>query len=362
MWWGLLRSFFDLDNFSAYRLTGGYPVKSKRMKKRTLGLLIGIAGLLISCSTEVSLEGPWADIPVVYGLLAKNDSAQYIRVEKAFQTSGEEADAVAQRVDSVYYQGIKVYLERVATGQKFLLQRVDANAEGYPRVPGPFTGLPNYVYKISKRSLELKGEERIRLWLERPAAGQEMLAETVVLSDLVPRETSPANPVNMGYDRQVAVSWNTTATAALFELRLVVRYLEKPAGATAFGAKSLVWVLVRNLERSDNTGRMTYSFNGSAFYKYLGERIPSVQGTVRILEGLDLEIYAGGQEFADQWKQGNANVGITSAQWISTYSNISGGRGLFSSRSEVVRPGLQLSASSLDSLRNGIYTRDLNFQ
>ena len=56
-----------------------------------------------------------------------------------------------------------------------------------------------------------------------------------------------------------------------------------------------------------------------------------------------------------------ANTGITSAQSIPTYSNVDGGLGIVTSRYTTVRQGIVLADEALDSLRTGIYTRNLNF-
>lgn len=332
------------------------------MTRNTLPVALLLGWTLISCSTEVDLEGAWEEIPIVYGVLERSDTAHYIRVEKAFQTSGQDAGQVALIPDSIYYKELEVRLERVSTGQQFLLTRVNGVVEGYERTEGAFPGVPNFLYKIRAKDIGLKEEESIRLWMHHPGSANRLLAETRVIGEVTMRETSPSNPVNMGYDRQVAIGWNAGSTASLFELRLVMHYRERLSSAASYEPRKLVWVLVQNLEKTDNSGRLTYSFYGKSFFQYLEESIREVPGIERIFDGIDIEIDAGGQEFADNWHLSNVKVGITSTQWQSNYTNIAGGRGIFSSRAHRIRPGLQLSSVSMDSLRYGIYTRNLNFK
>ena len=57
--------------------------------------LVGFLVVLFfsSCETDVVLEGEWKDIPVVYAFLSIQDTAHYVRVEKAFLQPGGDANA-----------------------------------------------------------------------------------------------------------------------------------------------------------------------------------------------------------------------------------------------------------------------------
>ena len=83
---------------------------------------------------------------------------------------------------------------------------------------------------------------------------------------------------------------------------------------------------------------------------------------VRFFDGFDIYVTGAGEELLEFVRVSQANTGITSAQSIPTYTNVSDGLGIFTSRSQVLRSGLQLNSIALDSLREGIFTRDLNFQ
>lgn len=332
------------------------------MIRQVIGIFLMVA-LASACSTAVQLEGEWKDIPIVYALLSKQDTAHYIRIEKAFLPAGGDATEAAQNPDSLYYPSLVVNLEKVSTGQRFPLVRVDGTLEGYPREAGAFAQAPNYLYKLKADAIRLQGGERLRLWIDRPGNSTPVSAETVILQDLIPRETSPSNPINMGYDRQVGISWTAPAAAQVFEVRLRMHYRESaPGQVTVFTNKVLDWVLVKDLLRTDNTDRVNFSFYGESFYRFLAQELPENPGVRRIFDRMDILISAGGQEFADMLRIARANTGITSSQWTPYYSNISEGRGVFSSRSAAIRQGLQLSAPAMDSLRQGIWTRKLNFQ
>lgn len=324
-------------------------------------LLVGI--FFSACSTEVELEGPWRDIPIVYGFVARQDTAHYLRVEKAFLPRDGDARTVAQLPDSLYYDELLVQLEKLPGGARFSLQRVDGNQEGYPREAGVFAAAPNFLYKIRAADIGLEGGERLRLILNRGEGLPEVTAETVVLQDLILRNTSPASPINMAYDRQVNIAWSAGAEAQLFDVRLVFHYLESlPGQPSELRPRRLEWVLDDALERQNDSERVSLAFPGEAFYIFLGQSLAADSRVIRVFEGIDLQVAAAGVELLELLQVSGAAQGITSFQSVPVYSNLSEGLGIFSSRAYSSRTGLTLNGPSLDSLRDGIHTQMLNFQ
>lgn len=325
----------------------------------SLGLLV------ISCSTDFEVEADWKDIPVVYGLLSVQDTAHYIRVEKAFLQPGGDATKIAQIADSLYYDSkVQVQLRRVSNGQTFTLQRVDGAQEGYPRKEGSFATVPNILYKIKDSDIDLKADEMIQLIINRGETLEPVTAQTTVLGNIVPVETAPPSVVNMGYDRSIPFGWNAPTAAKIFDLRLILHYRESlPGNPTQFENKSLTWILAEHLERSsDNTNRLSYSIEGVEFYKFLQANLQPVSDRIRQFDSFDIQIIGAGQEILEQLRLSEANTGVTSSQTIPIYTNLSEGRGIFSSISTAFRAGITINGVSQDSLRDGIYTRNLNFK
>lgn len=321
--------------------------------------------VLGACSTNFELEADWRDIPVVYGFLSIQDTAHYIRVEKAFLEPGGDATKIAKIADSLYYDAyVQVQLQRVNTGQTFDMQRVNGTLEGYPREDGTFASEPNILYKIRSSEIKLKAGETIRLVINRGEDKEPVTAETVVLSEIVPRESNPFSPVNFGYDRNVSFAWDTDQSAQLFDLRLVLHYFESmPGNPNNLIRKQLNWPLNPEIIR-ENTGssRVDYTIKGEELYKFLQASLEPVNDRIRRFDSFEVQITGVGEELVELLRITRSNSGITGSQAVPVYTNISEGRGIFSSRSMVVRSGLTLNSASLDSLKNGIYTRGLNFQ
>lgn len=318
--------------------------------------------ILSACSTDIELEAEWKDIPVVYGFLSKNDTAHYIRVEKAFLEPGGDALKIAQNPDSLYYgESVQVRLERLSKGEIFDLERVDGNLEGYPREEGVFANRPNYLYKIKANLIKLQERERIRLIIDRGEGTELTEAETAVLEDMSLSDSSPPINVNWAYDRQVTFRWRTGANTRLFDLRLVINIEERePDGASS--ERSLTWVLTDQLENTEGSSQMSFSVIGEDFYKFLAGELEDADAKTRFFKNMEVQVVGGGVELLEFQRVNLANTGITSSQTPPVYTNLSEGRGIFSSRTQATRKGLNISSLSRDSLRNGIHTKHLNFQ
>lgn len=316
----------------------------------------------LSCETNFTLAGPWKDIPVVYGWLSLQDEDHYIRVEKAFLEPGGNAEDIAQIPDSLYYDpSVQVFLEKVNSGQRYVLERIDGQERGLVREDGPFATSPNILYTIPAETIQLRGGERIRLLIDRGAGLDPVTGETRILDDLVLRENNPVSPVHMSYDRQVTFVWNVGEAARIFNVQLIIRYRETDSRNGSSEEKELSWVLSDDLVRTEDAARVSLSIMGEEFYAFLGDNLDANPALQRDFLGMDFQVIAGGEEFLEIKTISEANSGLTSAQAIPFYTNLSEGRGIFSSRSTAVRPGLQLTGLSLDSLREGRYTRNLGF-
>ncbi|MBK9961304.1 MAG: hypothetical protein IPP06_08195 [Saprospiraceae bacterium] len=136
------------------------------MKIRILFTIYGIL-LFSACSEDFVLTEPWKDIPVVYGLINRVDSAQYIRVEKLFVDENIPAVDMAKVADSIYYKNAKVYLINLTSKREVELKKVDGTSEGYPRNSGPFVQVPNILYKLKTSQLQMAGGDSILLKIDR---------------------------------------------------------------------------------------------------------------------------------------------------------------------------------------------------
>jgi hypothetical protein len=335
------------------------------MKKSLVITLLAGFILLNSCSNDLDVAAPWKDIPVVYGLLNIKDGAHYIRVEKAFLDPTANAFDIARNPDSLYYDNATVQLQRVSNGQVFTLQRVDGDQEGLPREPGVFAESPNYLYKINANQIGLKGGENIKIMVDRGNGSPVVTGEAVMLDTIrldIPRSDG-SNPLKYLYNIDSKVSWRTKKDAKVFDVVLILNYAEYPAdNPAAVQEKSVEWVWARGLRNTNSEDQLAVEKKGIEFYQVLQSALAVNTNLRRIFKSVDVSIVGGGEALDKFVSVSLANTGITASQEIPDYTNLSEGKGVFSSRTFLYKKNFQIHAETRDSLKNGIYTRLLNFE
>jgi len=333
------------------------------MKKNLLITLLATALLSGACSTDFELEAEWKDIPIVYSFLSVQDSAHYVRVEKAFLEPGGNAIEIAKIPDSIYYSNITVELENLKTGQSFVMEQVDGADEGYPKDDGFFANEPNVLYKLLAETAQLSEGDSIRLVINRGDDVEPAVAKTRILGEIISRLDAPPSRIRRTrFISPLAITWNPGEHARIFDLRFAFYYQERLPGESTFTRKAAFWVVARELSfPNDNSEFLTHEANWESFYQALATQIPVVEGAQRVFESMDLFITGAGDELYQFVRVSKANAGITSAQSTPTYTNIEGGLGIVTSRYTTQRTDIVLAEEALDSLQNGIYTRNLNF-
>jgi hypothetical protein len=315
-----------------------------------------------ACETDFTLEGEWKDIPVVYSFLSEQDTAHYIRVERAFLEPGGNAVDIAQIPDSIFYQPGQIAVILKNGNDIVELSRVDGNLEGYPRQDGSFASSPNVLYKASKSAVDLQGGDQFQVMIMRDG---EITAEAQsVVVDKLDFSQIPPNGLSVGsYGTNSAIAFLPEGDeAAVFDIRLIFRYNETdPNNPSNRLSKEVVWVLDDAYRRSSETSTQRFVFLGESFYQFLDSAIDPISNGNRQFEEIFFEVTAAGSEIAEYLDIANANIGITSAQAVPVYSNVDGGVGIVSSRYTARSASISLNTQSRDSLLNGIYTRDLRF-
>jgi hypothetical protein len=312
----------------------------------------------------VDLTADFRDIPIVYGLLDLDNEVNYIRIQKAFlPKDGESALDVALNPDSLYYNNIDVRLERVDNGESYPLERVDGEDEGLEKGEGVFANQPNYVYKLDLTGdEELIADREYRLIINRGDNLPEVTANAKVVGEAMFTSPFEVGQINIRY-RDFDVTWRKAPAAAFYDLKMEIFFLEEdPASPGSFNEKSVIWNIENNIVPGSASQAVNYEFEGESFYQFIGGRLDDNQGFERIFQSLDFILDCGGNEIFEYINIGQANTGITSSQIIPTYTNLSEGFGVFSSRSRLRYENFTLKAESRDSLANGIYTQDLGFE
>ncbi len=335
--------------------------------KTAIPYLLALLALLgiSSCSNDFTLNAPAKEIPIVYGLLSRADDTHYIRVERAFLEEATSGLELAQQADQLYFDDdIEVAIVRLSNQRSFPLQRVSGEVEGIEREAGIFATSPNILYKIDAATLQLQENEQYELVIRNNTETILTTAITSIVSDLRLNRPIPGNnklPIRILEDDELTIIWAADETASFFDVQMHINYEEWTATTSATPQqKTVIWNLSSNQTAIDGPNKV--EVEGIEFYRFLASAIPTDASVLRLLTGLDIVIDAGGQELFQYINVGQANTGITSAQVLPVYTNLSEGLGVFSSRNQFVEEDFFVDSTTRDLLRDGELTRDLNFQ
>lgn len=327
---------------------------------RILSLCVLLIALLSACSNDFDLTEDKKDIPVVYGLINPQDTAHYFRIERAFIDESTSALEIAQRPDSLYYKDAVARLVDTETDQEYTFEMVDGNLEGYLRNQGVFATAPNYLYKIPSSDLIPVDNRLYRFELDRGDGTSLVTSETRIVDNptiVAPGATQSLqffyNTLDPSLQADTHFEWKLTE-GVVFDLTLSMSYLESTNGGP-FNPIVLNWTFAKNITE------LEYDINGTSFYTFIASRLEEDPSAVRVFQNIDFILQSGGQEILDYVSVVQANLGITSSQDVPTFTNLSEGVGLVSSRNSIIREDIPITPGTLDSLVNGIYTKHLNF-
>lgn len=340
--------------------------------KKLLFLLPVLMLVMAACSNEFDVAAPWKEIPVAYAILSPRDTAHYVRVEKAFLDPETDALQIAQIADSLYYpeNAITVYLQQVDGGQLFQLHRVDGALEGYPRKDGIFAKQPNWLYKISAAELTLVPGKKYRLVIKRTDGQPDITAETTIPNDF--RFVNPNQDLSPPFiaftlPNTTNVEWRCDVNSALFQIVFDIQYREENANGSLIRRDTLVWDAPFALELSNLGGSANFRGVGQIsptdLYRFLKANIDSVATPpFRYFEDISVTLVGGGKEIKDFQTVSAANLGITGAEVLPSYTNLSEGYGVFTSKNTLKLNGVKFTNPTVDSISNHALTRHLNFR
>lgn len=317
---------------------------------------------LFSCSNDFDLTTDWKDIPIVYGIISLQDTAHYIRVEKAFLDPETDAVKSAAISDSLYYKDLVVQLIKGNTNEVFELERVDGALEGYPKKSGVFADSPNYLYKIKADVINFSGGERATLKLIRGNGKDDIVTSCTVVDEVTEQSGKPGNHLAFSFKTKTPLGFRPQRSGRIFDLSVLMRYREynvnDPSNVVN---KQIIIPIKKGILNESNEPQINYLYDGTNFFYYLRDHLETSEDIHRILRKFDYIVVGGGVEFADLAVLGEANYGATGSQELPVYTNIPGGLGIFSSIYTMRKQNLDLAIPTLQELRENDITKQLNF-
>lgn len=305
------------------------------------------------------------------------DTAHYVRIQKAFLSDNKSALVMATTPDSSFYSNLDVRIKRFAFADlvhphdEIQLNRVNLDDEGYPKEPGVFFAAPNYAYKFTNK---LDANYIYRLVVKNLTTGRVDSAETPIIDDVTPgrfyvdmldstahhfldfqhivgnkyfeMEGNFLSPFNYSYNGEtnpavtsqaiIRFNWDDSNTITHV---LTPHYYDLNAGFS-------------NLQKSN----IDFKIYNTALYGALASALitqnPLPPNTARLLSRARIFVYVSTRDF-DNYRQNSLTqgTGLTGSEIEPIFTNIKGENaiGLFTSRGMISSP-ITISRETVDSL------------
>lgn len=334
------------------------------MKKKILFLLISTGLGFFSCKNEVDITGQYQDMPIVYCLLNPNDSAHYVRIQKAYLVDGN-ALTTAKVPDSLVYDpadlNVKVMAVNTVNGQTM-------STLNFAYQPGAVTdtGLfaPNGVM-IYKAEAELNDLFEYRLQITNLKLNKQITAKTKLVSGLVFKSPPPNNPsykvnFNPTSGTGLTLRWLPANNGYVYQPEIVFHWTEVDLATNAQSPDSMVWRLTPREGAGQTGAEMEFPLPQNSFFRYMKDNVPVKSGIKRVIGNVTFRIYVGTSELNNYVNVNKPSIGLIQEKPV--YTNVTNGLGIFSGRSTFTKAGVELADPCKDTLIFNVNTRDLNFK
>lgn len=326
------------------------------LKKLITVVFLFALTLFYSCKNDIDITSDYKDITIVYGLLNQNDSAQYIKIYKAF-LGDEDAFIMAQSTDSFYHQDVlDVTLERwknnLLSGIIQLTRDCTLTME-----PGLFANSPNLNYK-TKNNDSIYGDSDYRLVIKNKQTGAVTYAQTSIINKFI--SYNSFDPIINLMQNPFRVIWYHGQDASYYKVYFDFHYTEvnKATGATT--QHLIHWYLGQKDAAGVSVGTpLELGILPDQFYVYLKSKMLPDPAVNRFAGYVDLVYEAGNTTLYEYYKiNNNPNSLLLTTP---TYSNVINGLGVLGSTYTETVYNRTLSQRSLDSLSFGRFTNNLGF-
>ncbi len=315
-----------------------------------------------SCSTDFDINADWKDITVVYGLLNPADTAQYIKVNKAF-LGDVDAYIMAQEKDSLYYEFAEVFLVPESNGQIINNQKIQLfETNEIPKDSGIFFYDSNLLYKTNQN---LNLSYNYHLYIIIP--GKDTVSSfTRLISDVSVVSPSTASQVKVSFanffgytDFKAEIALNPNGS--MYGLQLDFKYRE----VTSEGPKDklLQWHQItrkKEFVAGSQFNFLEWNISGAEFYWFVSQQLKNAPEVLyREFVGLDFHFTVAGEDLVSYIETNGPSQGIVQERPF--FSNINNGIGVFSARFNKSVNNKTITDFSIDRLSCDSLTRPLRF-
>ncbi|MFY0672237.1 MAG: hypothetical protein JXQ87_02455 [Bacteroidia bacterium] len=308
---------------------------------RLIAFILIISSIIgfTSCETDFEVNANWKEIGLAYMILDKDDSVQYLKLNRLYLNDDVDANEIAQIEDSLYFDDDDISA-RLIEGQEIIpLNRVRLSGKD----EGVFAAPDQWVYRTPV-GYKINESRPFKLEIENTRTGYFMSSSISIAKEGTIR--SPISSLTkMSFatcDRERNLIAYIDRSMEIFSGRKVkfydfdaiFHYAEIDTLNNDTTVKELNWIIGRSLRASNDNGgaKISQRIEGEEFYDYVALRLEplSDEHTVRLPLTMEFVFHGGGQELYDYINVNEPSIGIV--QKRPEYTNIENGLGLFSSR------------------------------
>lgn len=329
-----------------------------------------IAVAFLSCSTELDINGNKKEVMIVYGILDASTSTQYIKINRAFLGEGNALEYAQIPDSTVYPYLLDVTLDVLNNSGQQIRHYVADTVHIWKDGNVFFTGYqPYYRFKLDMFTTTYVGDTvwlnssyTYKLTITDPVTGNIYESEAPGISSFVLEKPSPSvSVISFSTDGTRNVEFNSVANGKLYEVKFLFHYYEvydSNPGDTI--EKINDWTLgFTTSVATDGGENLNVAYSNWDFYYLLGQRLEARDDVTRFPGYVYVSCSVGAEDlntYIDVNQPSNSII-----QERPSFSNIANGIGLFSSKFLYTKSFI-LNDNSVELLKTGSYTSDLNFE
>jgi len=337
---------------------------------RFLLLVVSISGLA-SCSTDLDITGEKKEVLVAYGILDASTKTQYIKINRAFLGDGNALEYSMIPDSTLYPYLLDVTLDIIKDGT-VIKHYVADTVNIYKESDNFFTGYHPYYRLIlddyttnpfSGDTVWLNTDYTYRLTIVDPVTGNIYESEAPGMSKLSLTTPNPSAISLSFYTESIGnIKFNSTLNGKLYEAKFLFHYYEVFDSNPSDTIEHVMeWTLGSVVSESIlGNEALVIKYNNWDFYYQLQKKLEVRDDVTRFPGYMDVIVTVGAEDlntYIDVNQPSNSII-----QEKPTFSNITNGIGLFTSKYTYRRSKYKINSQTVQLLINGEYTNDLNFQ
>lgn len=325
-------------------------------------LLLLFLVFMNSCNKDLNVNAEWKDITVVYGLLDQSADTTFIKITKAFLGPGDALQFAKIPDSSNYPEILEVKLDAYS-GDILMSSTLCATKFITNKLPYDdsisFFYYPNQLmyYTVEK----LNENYTYKLNIRNKNTGKIVTAETAIVNDF--EILRPQAQASFPPGESFQVKWSPAQNGKRYQLMIRFFYNEYlKSDPKVKETKFADWIVFNNVKSPDNPSTQPFDlyFPGDAFYSFVGAKIDTNSAVTRAALYCDYIFSVAASDMNTYMEVTEPSLSLV--QEKPTYTNITNGIGLFSSRfNKKQADTLRVSQITINELKVNIHTSDLGF-